>query len=82
MKALILAGGKKDVNFVDCDNKALLQIKGKFMLQYIIDALKKSKYIDGLVIIGDAELLKDKIKIDSERDVFFFFFEIMIDYES
>ena len=49
------------------------------MLQYIIDALKKSQYIDGLAIIGDPELLKDKIRIDPGKDIFLQEDEMMID---
>lgn len=79
MKAFVLAGGKDNRDFKDCNNKALLPIYGKPMLQYIVDALRKSDYIDGIAIIGDPDLLRDRINIDSSRDIFLQEDEMMID---
>jgi GTP:adenosylcobinamide-phosphate guanylyltransferase len=79
MKAFILAGGKGNIDFEDCDNKALLPIEGKFMLQYIVDALRGSTFIDGIAIIGDPDLLRDKIEIDNDKDIILQEDEMMID---
>lgn len=79
MKAFILAGGKDHINIEGCPNKALLPIEGAPMLQYIIDALRGSTYIDGIAIIGDVELLKKHVQVDGSRDVFLQEEEKMID---
>lgn len=71
MKAFILAGGKTNKDKLNgYENKALLPIKGKIMVQYIIDALKGSTYIDSIGIIGEPKELKKYIEIDENKDVY------------
>lgn len=79
MKAFVLAGGKDHINIEGCANKALLPIQGKPMLQYILQALRGSDFIDGIAIIGDVELLKEHIQVDEDRDAFLQGEEKMID---
>lgn len=69
MKAFILAGGKDNIDFEGCNNKALLPIGGKPMADYIIEALRGSSFIDGIALIGDPDLLGDKLNLDRERDI-------------
>ncbi|WDU82607.1 nucleotidyltransferase family protein [Caloramator sp. Dgby_cultured_2] len=56
VNALILAGDKGE----DGKPKALLEIKGRFMIEYVIDALRDSGVVDNIYVVGD-EILKDKI---------------------
>lgn len=56
VNALILAGDKGE----DGKPKALLEIKGRFMIEYVIDALRDSGVVDNVYVVGD-EILKDKI---------------------
>ena len=69
MKAFILAGGKDNIDYEGCNNKALLPIGDKLMVEYIIEALRKSKFIDGIALIGDQKILRDKLDLDKDRDI-------------
>ena len=80
MKALILAGSKGNKTpLLGYTNKALLPIRGKIMVQYIIDALRGSAFIDGIAIIGDENALAREIQIDSDKDIILPEKEQMID---
>lgn len=50
--AIILAGSGEDTLIKDIENKALLEIKGKYMVQYVIDSLKSAKSVGKVVLIG------------------------------
>ncbi|VAX36635.1 Transcription regulator [contains diacylglycerol kinase catalytic domain] [hydrothermal vent metagenome] len=39
-----------------CTNKALLPIHGKPMLDWVVEAFRKSEYIDNIIVIGSDEL--------------------------
>jgi molybdopterin-guanine dinucleotide biosynthesis protein A len=55
---IILAGGEKGPlsQAYGCDNKALLPIHGKPMLDWVIEAFQKSGCIDKIVVVGSSEL--------------------------
>ncbi|KRQ87778.1 Bifunctional protein GlmU [Caloramator mitchellensis] len=57
VNALILAGDRGEEGY----SKALLKIKGKFMVEYLIDALKASGTIKNIYVAGD-EVLREMIK--------------------
>lgn len=55
MNALILAGSTGDEKLPD---KALIKIKGRYMISYVIDALRSSGKVEKIAVIGDREKLK------------------------
>ncbi|WP_434640297.1 NTP transferase domain-containing protein [Thermoanaerobacterium thermosaccharolyticum] len=55
MNALILAGSTGDEKLPE---KALIKIKGRYMISYVIDALRQSGKIDKIAVVGDKEKLK------------------------
>ena len=63
INVLLLAGGKSKISlkkFTGKENKALIEIgpHSKPMILYIIEALKKSKYTDKIVVTGSEEVQK------------------------
>ena len=64
---IILAGGDKDswCTQYGCTKKALLPINGKPMLDHVVEAFQKSKYIDNIIVVGPKELER----LDSMRHV-------------
>jgi GTP:adenosylcobinamide-phosphate guanylyltransferase len=58
MNAVILAGGKAEVELGQWGSKALIQLKGTPMIVYVINALRTSQAIDKLLVVGDVELLQ------------------------
>lgn len=72
MDALILAGGKADIKdplyaLTRGENKALLSIAGKPMVQWVLDAISASNCIDTVVVIG----LEEKEEISSSKPLSF-----------
>lgn len=66
MDAILLAGGVPEEDsplypFTLGKPKAALEIGGKIMVQWVLDALENTPSINGIVIVGAVEL-KDKIK--------------------
>ena len=58
MKALILAGAQEDSPLGKVHpNKALVEIHGKVMIEYIIDALKELDFIDTIAVVGSKQSL-------------------------
>ncbi len=56
INALILSGDKnKDLS--GGFTKALVRIKGKIMIEYVIDALDKSKLVNSITVVGSKEKL-------------------------
>jgi len=56
--AIILAGAKNDGKLQtvsSCPYEALIHINGKPMLCYVVEALRKSPYIDRIVVVGFPE---------------------------
>ena len=63
INVLLLAGGKSKISmrkFTGKENKALIEIspRRKPMILYIIEALKKSKYTDRIIVAGPEEVQK------------------------
>jgi len=63
INVLLLAGGKSKISmrkFTGKENKALIEISPhhKPMILYIIEALKKSKYTDKIIVAGPEEVQK------------------------
>ncbi len=52
VKAIIMAGDSQIFEGNDKGNKALIDIKGKMMIEYIISALRDSELIDEITLIG------------------------------
>lgn len=68
MNVVVLAGDKKvNPNISDSDiqseatakirNKALLRLKNKYMIEYIIDTLRRSSMIDKIAVVGPKDQL-------------------------
>lgn len=55
MNALILAGSTGDEKLPE---KTLIKIKGRYMISYVIDALRGSGKVEKIAVIGDKEKLK------------------------
>lgn len=55
MNALILAGSTGDEKLPE---KALIKIKDRYMISYVIDALRDSGKIDKIAVVGDKEKLQ------------------------
>ncbi|MEG6567470.1 nucleotidyltransferase family protein [Thermoanaerobacterium saccharolyticum] len=55
MNALILAGSSGDEKLPE---KALIKIKDKYMISYVIDALRDSGKVDKIAVVGDREKLQ------------------------
>jgi len=62
--ALILAGDRKGSRKVRDENKALLTIKGRPAIGYIIDALNESRHIRDIYIVGPRRRLEDALAAD------------------
>ncbi len=59
INAVILAGDNKKEELLEgVTNKALMQIKGKPMVQFVVDALRDSGCIDKISIVGPVEELR------------------------
>lgn len=58
LNLIILAGGEKGPLYdaYGYENKALLPIHGKPMLDWVVDAFRKTGYIDKIVVVGPEEL--------------------------
>lgn len=57
MNAVILAGSSKDEKLPD---KAFIKINGKYMISYVIEALRGSGQIEKIAVVGDSKKLKEK----------------------
>jgi molybdopterin-guanine dinucleotide biosynthesis protein A len=57
LDALILAGNRKDYIPVGNGNKALLEVGGRPVIEYVIEALEAAALIDGIYIVGPVEEL-------------------------
>ncbi len=66
MNAIILAGEKKAEKKGALKSKALLKIKDKYMLEYVLDALHGVKNIEKIAVVGEEERLREAMghKID------------------
>ncbi len=66
MNAIVLAGEKKGEKANAIENKALLKINDKYMIDYVLDSLRKVPQIDKIAVVGDEEQLSGAIanKVD------------------
>ncbi|WP_038002093.1 NTP transferase domain-containing protein, partial [Thermoanaerobacter thermocopriae] len=55
MNAVILAGSTKEDKLPD---KAFVKINGKFMISYVIEALRGCDKIDKIAVVGNSQKLK------------------------
>ncbi|MBU5676090.1 nucleotidyltransferase family protein [Alkaliphilus sp. MSJ-5] len=70
MKAIILAGeGEQDIKYFG-QGKALINFKGKPLIEYTIDALTQSEMIEYILVVGNKALLTPYIgnKVDEIID--------------
>lgn len=58
MDVILLAGNQPIKNSEKSENKALININGKMMIEYVTDALQKSVNVDRTVIVGPKDILK------------------------
>ena len=66
MNAIVLAGEKKSDNVNALENKALLKIKNKYMVEHVLDALHNVKCIEKIAIVGQKDKLSEAVghKVD------------------
>lgn len=67
VNAILLAGDRSASIQVCHDNKAFLPLKGTPLLIHILRALKQSKTVQDIVIIGPAERLSEAIAAHADR---------------
>lgn len=63
--AILLAGGKSKghlLEYTGVENKALLKIKDKPMVEYVLEALKSSELVGKIVVIGPEKELKGSLE--------------------
>jgi len=58
VNAIILAGEKKNESLKALENKALLKIHDRYMIDYVLDSVKKVPEIDKIAVVGDKEHLE------------------------
>jgi GTP:adenosylcobinamide-phosphate guanylyltransferase len=62
INAVILAGGtKRDAVWNGVDNKAFLDVNGRWMVEYVVEALKMSEYIGEIAVVGPVEQLRSRL---------------------
>jgi len=70
--ALVLAGSPNDGPLRSCSParyEALIPIRGKLMVEYVVEALRQCKRIDRVVIVGPREELAANLKLNSRECV-------------
>ncbi len=73
INTIILAGGKNKIPLYEGYEpgyKALLEFKGKYSVEYVIDALKQSMYVKNPRIVGPQEL-KEKLEEKAKGEYVF-----------
>ena len=68
INAVILAGDKGGSFSGGLKNKALLKIKDKIMIEYVVNALEQSSVVDKIAVVGPVEQLKSYL--DEKVDYF------------
>ncbi|KAF1085840.1 2-phospho-L-lactate guanylyltransferase [Sporotomaculum syntrophicum] len=69
--ALVLAGSPNDGALRECSSaryEAMIDIKGKLMVEYVVDALKQCEHIERIAIVGPKSELSMYFQ-DSKREV-------------
>lgn len=67
INAIVLAGDSKNEAVKDgVNNKSFLTIRGKWMVEYVVEAIRLSPYIDKISIVGPVKKLERKLgeKVD------------------
>jgi NDP-sugar pyrophosphorylase family protein len=72
MDAIILAGGIPQpedplYSYTNGDAKALVDIAGKPMIQWVLDALSGAKHVDNVIIVG----LSPKNRLKSKKPLYY-----------
>jgi GTP:adenosylcobinamide-phosphate guanylyltransferase len=66
VKSIVLAGGELDESFIakgeKASNKNFLEISGKPMVEYVIEALKASSLIEEIIIAAPPQAVTDNMK--------------------
>lgn len=63
INVLVLAGDSGKREFGDgVTNKSLMDVYGKWMVEYVVDALRDSEMVGKIAIIGPAETLKTRLE--------------------
>ncbi len=77
VNALILAGDSDKGEFgAHISNKSFIEIRGKWIVEYVVEALLESNMVDKIAIIGPIEILKDRLEgridyfIPEQGDIF------------
>lgn len=77
VKAIILAGDSYKGEFgADINNKSFIEIGGKWIVEYVVEALRDSNEIDGISIVGPADRLRERLEgqvdhiIQEDKDLF------------
>lgn len=70
--AIILAGAENLQKEADAVNKALLSIRGRCMIEYVVDALEHCEHVDKILVVGPGEPLRNQLQgwvtvIESEQ---------------
>ncbi|MBI2129084.1 nucleotidyltransferase family protein [Candidatus Woesearchaeota archaeon] len=62
VNAIVLAGTHQEKGrLIDGKNKALLDINGSYIVEYVINALKKSKNINDIILVGPKKELESRV---------------------
>jgi len=61
LDALILAGDKEGYVAVHKRNKAFLPLKGKCLLEHVIDAVDRTQHVDSIYVVGPQDKLSSRI---------------------
>ncbi len=56
MNVIVLAGEKRTAS--DTPNKAFLLIKNKHMIEYVVDTVRKVRYVDKIAVVGPRDRLE------------------------
>lgn len=56
VNAVVLAGDRKGLPEEGVDNKAFIKIKGRYMIEYVIDFLRSAQCVDKIVVVGPESL--------------------------
>lgn len=62
LDVVILAGGKEGAKLIRGDNKALLRLRDRPLISYVIEAFAASKSIHEIYVVGPAERLEEELK--------------------
>ena len=67
VNAILLAGDRRASVQVKDDNKAFLPLKGEPLLIHILRALKQSKHVQNIIVIGPSDRLSETLQTHAEQ---------------